>query len=184
MHLRQLQHGLRRDRRAGVGREVIDVNGTVDLAGQTVIVLQQCLCTKAEVIGRQNHDRIRALLQAVVGKVHDLICHHAAGADDQLDTVIHPLDGKPRHFPALIHRHGEEFAGAALHQNAVHAFFDQVVEQFALALQVQAAILTEQGNRRSQIRCFHLVMLPFLFSIFPYCGNVFRNIALQIGILT
>ena len=165
MHLSQLQHGLSRDGRAGVGGEVIDVDGAIDLAGQAVIVLQQCLGAEPEIVGRQDHDCVRALLQAVVGKVHDLIRHHAAGADDQLHPVIHPLNGKPGHFPALIHGHGEELAGAALHQNSVNAFFDQIVEESPLALQIQAAVLAEQGNSRSQIRCFHFVMLPFLFSV-------------------
>ena len=70
--------------------------------------------------------------------------------------MIHRLNGELGHLAALVHGHGEKLAGAALHQDAVNPLLDQVFKQFALALQIQAAILMEQGDGGGQISRFHI----------------------------
>ena len=143
---------------AGVVREVVDVDGTVDLLGQPVIILQQGLGTKVEVVGRQDHDGVGTGVQAVVGERNDLVGHHAGGTDDQLGAVGNLFDGKAGHLPALLHIHGEELAGAALHQDAIHTVFNQIVVQPLLADEVQSAVLIEQGNCGNKISRIHKVL--------------------------
>ena len=177
MDLGQGQHGLRGDGVAGVVREVVDVDVAVDLLGQPVIVLQQGGGVKVEIVGGQDHDGVGACVQAEVGKADDLVRHHVAGADDQLHPVIHRFDGEFGHLPALVHGHGEELTAAALHQDAVHALVDQVVEEPLLADQVQGAVLVEEGDGRRQICCVHSirVLLNRVRGPEPRCGLLYTR---------
>ena len=159
VHLGQSQHRLRRDRVAGVVREVVDVDIAVNLLGQAVIVLQQSGGAEVEVVGRQDHNGVGSCVQAEVGKADDLVRYHVAGADDQLHPVVDLLDGEFGHLPALVHGHGEKLAAAALHQDAVYALVDEIVEQTLLAGQVQRAILVEECDGRRQICCVHRKVL-------------------------
>ena len=79
--------------------------------------------------------------------------------DDQLHPVVDLLDGEFGHLPALVHGHGEKLAAAALHQDAVYALVDEIVEQTLLAGQVQRAILVEECDGRRQICCVHRKVL-------------------------
>ena len=128
---------------AGIIGEVINVDIPMDLIGQVVIVMEQLTGAKMEIVGRQNHDGIRAGIQAEIRKINDLIRHHIGCADNKLYPVIHFFNGKLGHFPALIHRHGKELTGTALHEDAVHPLFDQVVKQLFLAFKIHSAILTK-----------------------------------------
>ena len=155
MDFGQRQHRLRRDGIAGVVGKIINVDIAMNLSCQAVIVLQQRLSVEVEVIGWQNHDGISPGIQAEIGKIYDLVRHHVAGADDELDPAVHRLNGKLGHLPALIHWHGKKFAGAALHQNAVNTVFNQIVEQLLLAFKIQAAVFVKERDCRRQICCVH-----------------------------
>ena len=143
VELGQFQNCLCRNVAASIGGEVINVDITMDLIGQLVIIMQQRVRAKMEIVRRQDHDGIRTGIQAEIRKINDLTCHHMGGAHNELNPVIHFFNGKLGHFPALIHRHGKELTGAALHKDAIHALFNQVIKQFFLAFKIQGAVLIE-----------------------------------------
>ena len=51
VQLSQLDHGVGRDGVSGVGGEIVDIDGAVDGAGQMVVVLEQSLIVKVEIVG-------------------------------------------------------------------------------------------------------------------------------------
>ena len=123
----------------------------MDLLCKLIIILEDALLSKVEIVGRDDHNCIQALLQCIVGKFNNLIKDHGGGAGDQLNTAVNDLFGECDQFLLLLHGQAEKFADAAEDQNAVHAACDQMVVQFFTGSEIQLTIGGQGSDCGSQI---------------------------------
>ncbi len=143
MHLGKLKHRCGRNGVSGVVGKIIDIDWAMDFSGQPVVILKQGFSSEMEIVWRENHHRVGARVQTFVGKVDNLLRHHAGRANNQFHTMVDALNGKLCHNAALLHGHREKFAGTSLHQNSVNALFDQIVKKFSLTFQIQSSVFVE-----------------------------------------
>ena len=72
----QSEHRLRGDRIARPLREIVEIDRSLDLVEQFVIIGKQFTVREPEIIRAYDHNSVRSVFQHVIGKWHDPLIHH------------------------------------------------------------------------------------------------------------
>ena len=137
---------------SGAGREVVKIQVSLHVLGQTVIVDERLFLIHLKIVGADDHGRVAQLIHRV-GQGQRIGVADAAGTGQQLHPSVDILRIEAEEVQTLLLVQIRELSGGAQHKNAVQPALNQEIDDLFVACVVGLFLFVEDRDNRRDDLC-------------------------------